>query len=97
VFVQNFAPGWLDRLEILGRAAAATAAARVLNYVAVDQGYRDTENRAGADRADGVDNLTATMAVEYAALPTRHLAWRRDADWAGNVLCWRVASLEWAQ
>jgi hypothetical protein len=27
VFVQNFAPGWLDRLEILGRAAAATAAA----------------------------------------------------------------------
>jgi hypothetical protein len=29
VFVQNFAPGWLDRLEILGRAAAATAAGGV--------------------------------------------------------------------
>jgi alkylation response protein AidB-like acyl-CoA dehydrogenase len=37
-----------DLQVVLGRAAAATAAARVLNYVAVDEGYRDTPQRAGA-------------------------------------------------
>ena len=34
--------------EVLGRAAAATAASRVLNYVAADLAYRDTPDRATA-------------------------------------------------